>query len=81
MSTQTDECDEFYRHHRGGQGAVIVVHSYDEMNRERIGIFSSIETAQAWTNALGDNWTSVFCPYIVDDPDWGNEADTARNAP
>lgn len=69
------EASLFYQRHRGGQGAVVVATAiHGEDGDERTGIFSCIETAQAWSDALGERWACVFCPYIVDDPDWGNEA-------
>lgn len=69
----SSSCDTFYRHHRGGQGAVVIVRAF-KGEQEQIGVFSSIEIAQSWRNSLGDDYACVFCPYIVDDPDWGNEA-------
>tara|TARA_R110000868_G_scaffold158980_2_gene387422 strand:+ start:2966 stop:3184 length:219 start_codon:yes stop_codon:yes gene_type:complete len=62
----------FYENHRGGSGAVIRVIAICD-GEERNGIFGSIETAREWQRSLGDNVTCVFSPYIVDDPDWGNE--------
>jgi hypothetical protein len=74
-----DECEEFYKVHRGGSGAVIVVTAvHDDTHEERMGIFGSAETAHEWRRSLPDNFICVFAPYIVDDPDWGNEADTRR---
>ena len=74
-----DECEQFYQRHRGGSGAVVVVIAIrDRDGQERTGIFSSIETADEWCRSLGDAVTCLFVPYIVDDPDWGNEADTKR---
>lgn len=74
----TDE-EEFYLNHRGGSGAVIVVTAIDpETHEERIGIFGSAETAHEWRRSLPDKLRCVFAPYIVDDPDWGNEVGTRR---
>lgn len=74
----TDDADAFYANHRGGSGAVIRVIAIHRTGKERNGIFGSIETAQEWRRSLGDNFTCVFSPYIVDDPDWGNEANVQQ---
>jgi hypothetical protein len=64
--------DGFYDRHRGGSGNVIVVHAYSD-DDQITGVFSSIETAQAWRDSLDeDEWTCVFAPYVVDEPDFGN---------
>lgn len=64
----------FYQNHRGGNGAVVVVTAIGNSdNQDRLGIFGSIETAHEWRRSLGNSFTCVFSPYIVDDPDWGNE--------
>ena len=69
------EEEAFFKNHRGGSGAVIRVIAIDDRtHEERNGIFGSIDTAQEWRRSLGDGFTCVFSPYIVDDPDWGNEA-------
>jgi hypothetical protein len=69
-----NDLENFYACHRGGSGAVIMVTAvHDRSKMERYGIFGSMETAQEWRRSLGDEFTCVFSPYIVDDPDWGNE--------
>lgn len=73
-----ERADPFWRHHRGGSGAIVLGTAYgpptDVVKRqEQTGVFSSIELAQAWSDHLGDEWLCIFVPYIVDDPDWGNE--------
>lgn len=74
-----DDLEEFYKNHRGGSGAVIVVTAIDpETHEERMGIFGARETADEWRRSLPEKLVCVFAPYIVDDPDWGNEADTNR---
>jgi len=70
--------DEFYKVHRGGSGPVVVVFAYfnaktTSRDKERIGIFGSFEKAQEWAFKLGDDWHCVFCPFVVDEPDFGNE--------
>ena len=65
--------DGFYERHRGGSGNVVVVFAYSEFNYDELtGIFSSIEKAHAWRDTLGDEWTCIFAPYVVDEPDYGN---------
>lgn len=71
----TGEAAVFYENHRGGHGAVVLAIAIDTATHaERHGIFGSIELAQSWSDSLGDGYVCVFSPYIVDDPDWGNEA-------
>lgn len=65
---------DMYRFHRGGSGAVVLVIALC-CGEERIAVFGSIEMAQAWREGLGDDYSAVFAPAIVDDPDWGNERD------
>jgi hypothetical protein len=73
--TDLDDMEIFYRNHRGGGGAVIMVTAINDADHsEQHGIFGSIDTAHEWRRHLGDGYTCVFAPYIVDDPDWGNEA-------
>ena len=70
-----DDVTAFYSRHSGGSGAVIVVQAFQQGSVDpRMGIFGSLETAHAWMRGLGDEYTSVVSPYIVDDPDWGNES-------
>jgi len=64
--------EEFYKHHRGGSGCVLLVMSY-RGDEQQQAIFGSIELAQKHMTRLGDDWTSVIAPFVVDDPDWGNE--------
>lgn len=71
----TDEAAAFYRNHRGGSGAVILVTAINGSTKEqRHGIFGSVELANAWRDHLPDEFVCVYSPYIVDDPEWGNEA-------
>lgn len=73
----TDDAANFYRNHRGGSGAVVLAIAIDTVTKtERHGIFGTIELANEWSDHLGDDFVCVFSPYIVDDPDWGNEADS-----
>lgn len=75
----TDECHDFFQRHRGGSGAVVVVMAYEGgQGQPTLGIFGSLETAQSWMASLGDRFTSVVVPFIVDDPDWGNEAPSMK---
>jgi hypothetical protein len=62
--------DDFYRDHRGGKGAVIMVMATSPGQRDRIAVFGSLEKADAWRLSLGDDYTCVFDPLMVDDPDW-----------
>lgn len=65
----------FYGNHRGGAGPVIIAVAIEDFSgAHRYGVFSTLELAQEWSGHLGDRFACVFAPYIVDDPDWGNEA-------
>lgn len=66
------DVDQFYKHHRGGVGCVILVSSFRD-SEERQAIFGSIELANSYMDRLGEDWANVATPFIVDDPDWGNE--------
>lgn len=63
--------DPFWQTHRGGSGPVVVVHAINE-DEERFAIFSCIENAEAWADELDDDWSCVFAPYVVDEPEFGN---------
>lgn len=63
---------EFYKNHRGGSGAVIVVFAIDNSGHERVAVFGSIETATEWMLKNQETYDCVVAPYIVDDPDYGN---------
>lgn len=72
--TDTD-ADAFYCHHRGGSGAVVlVIAQSDRDGGQLFGVFGSIETARSWMDRLPKQYVSIVAPFIVDDPDWGNEA-------
>lgn len=75
--------EDFYKHHRGGSGAVVMAYANridgGVVKEEREGIFSCLETAEAWRTSLGEQWVCVYAPYIVDDPDWGNELQAREN--
>lgn len=64
------DADEFFRTHRGGTGPVILVVATAHGERSRIAVFGSFEKADAWRCSLGDDYTCVFDPLVVDDPNW-----------
>lgn len=77
MSDQSncDDIDPFYAAHAaGGPGNVVVVHVVLKDGGERLGIFSTIEKARAWSESLDDDAHHgvVFVPYVVDVPEYGN---------
>ena len=67
----TIDPDGFYQRHRGGSGNVVVVFAYSDDDMIT-GIFSSIEKAEAWRDTIGEDFSCVFAPYVVDVPDFGN---------
>lgn len=71
--TEDDMIDAYYKAHRGGSGNVMVVTMFPPDGSEILGVFSCIETAQAWVDGFPDDHVSVFCPYVVDNPDFGNK--------
>ena len=70
------EFPEYFNAHRGGSGQVVTVTAIHDLSEEqRLGIFGSIEKAKAWRDTLGDTWTCVYAPFIVDDPEFGNRTE------
>lgn len=63
--------DPFWETHRGGSGPVVVVFAIRD-EEEKIGVFSCIENAKEWADKFDEEWTCVFSPYVVDEPDFGN---------
>lgn len=76
VSEKEDDCDAFYRHHRGGMGAVIVATAIPKNGRRRVEVFSNLDLANAWASRFDSSYFVCMSPHIVDDPDWGNEAIT-----
>lgn len=72
MSTGDPEINAFYAKHRGGSGNVLIVHAYHPSENDRLAVFGSIEAAEKWTDSLDDDWSCVICPYVVDEPEFGN---------
>lgn len=71
------DAPEYFKGHRGGSGPVVLVIAVsDHGDGERHGIFGSIETAMAWRDTLGDDWTCIYAPYVVDVPEFGNRTVT-----
>lgn len=63
--------DPFWQQHRGGSGLIVVVHAITE-DEEQCAVFSCIENAEAWAAGLDEEWSCVFAPYVVDEPEFGN---------
>lgn len=64
--------DEFYQAHRGGSGRVLLAQGFEDGDLAIMGIFSSIETLNAFTEKCADHLRWIISPYIVDDPEWGD---------
>lgn len=67
-----DSTDDFYKLHRGGNGRVVVAFLYTDGELVGTGIFSCIESAEAWVSVQEDCDGAVFSPYVVDCPEFGN---------
>lgn len=72
-----EEWRDFYTQHRGGAGNVIMVTVFppnSDFHGASVGLFSCIETAEKWAATFPDDHPTVFAPYVVDEPDYGNAA-------
>lgn len=71
-----EEAKNFYAEHEaGGPDNVVVATLMFDDGSERTGIFHSVEKAQQWVTEFDDEPTcigSVFAPYVVDVPEFGN---------
>jgi len=69
-----DPAKKFFDRHRGGSGNVILAIAINLINpdEEDSAVFSSIENAQAWSDQLGDEWSCILVPKVVDIPEYGN---------
>jgi hypothetical protein len=61
--------DEFYANHDADPRGVYLVTVYPD---ERTGIFTTQAAVTAWTEALADDETAVICPFVLDEPEFGN---------
>lgn len=64
--------DEFNKQMDENPKAVYVVESYDGLERTQLALFSTKAKVQAYCDAQGDDVTCVVCPYVIDEPDFGN---------
>lgn len=77
MSDQSN-CDDiapFYAAHAaGGPGNVVLARAQRKDGGERVGVFSTLARATAWSDGLSDEeyHGTVFVPYVVDVPEYGN---------
>lgn len=78
MSADREVIDFFTKHcaHPGGVVMAIVVQAGQ---MDQFALFSTLPKAQAWAVRFSNNEGAgvVFTPYIVDEPDYGN--DTTKN--
>lgn len=65
--------EEFHEAMDKNPSAVYVVESYRGIDRKQLGLFSTKERAEAWCNVWDDDYSCVVCPYIIDEPDFGNK--------
>lgn len=66
------EITEFYKKHCALYGGVIVGMAFYK-DEERMGVFSSLKKASAWSETLGEEWNCMFAPFIIDEPDYENK--------
>ncbi len=64
----------FYARHRGGSGCVFAVMVYKSGEMVGMSVLSTKEKVVAWLdeNYDDDCYTAMTCPFIVDEPEWGN---------
>ena len=75
--TDDEMAQKFYAKHRGGSGNVIlaIAVSHFDTDDHMNGIFSNIENAESWSEKIGENWSCVFVPMVVDVPEYGNSVE------
>lgn len=64
--------DEFHKAMDENPSAVYVVEAYAGPDRKQLGLFSTKNKAQVWCDAQDDAVTCVVCPFVIDEPDFGN---------
>lgn len=62
--------DDFFKAMDENPSAVYVVESYHGVDRQCLGIFSTRDKADAWMESQEE--ICVCCPYMINDPDFGN---------
>ena len=71
----SDSAETFYAQHAaGGPTNVVVAYAIRKDEGQDIGIFSTLQKAREWSDALSDDryHGCVFAPYIIDVPEFGN---------
>lgn len=64
--------DDFHKQMDENPNAVYVVETYNGLDRKQLGLFSTKEKAQAWCDSWDDDHSCVVCPFVIDEPDFGN---------
>jgi hypothetical protein len=81
----SDDADSFFARHAAGGPSNIVLAFASRLNGgehigEHIGVFSTIDKARAWADTLNDDECEgvVFCPFVIDAPEYGNLGKRAK---
>ena len=64
--------DEFHDAMDANPYGVYLVNAYKAGKPVRDAIFSTKAKVEAWTNSLPDEYTCCVCPFVIDEPDFGN---------
>lgn len=73
------EVEEFFTKHCAHPGGVVMAIAVQGGAPDEFALFSSLAKARVWAQRFNEteNAGVVFTPYIVDEPDYGN--DTTKN--
>lgn len=65
--------DDFFDRMDANPSAVYLVEEYSGVDRQRTALFSTKEKAKEWMDL--QEGTCVCCPFVIDEPDFGNRKD------
>lgn len=68
--------EDFFKQMDENPNAVYVVESYHGLDRKRLGLFSTKANADAYCQSRPEEESCVVCPYVIDEPDFGNRVDS-----
>ena len=71
MTATYDDAHEraFFARHDADPLGVYLVTIFPQ---ERNGIFTTKAAAEAWTATFPDDCSALYCPYVLNEPDYGN---------
>jgi hypothetical protein len=65
--------EDFFAAMDANPDAVYAVELYSGTERRQLGLFSTKAKAAAWCDRPEfDEMTAVVCPFVIDEPDFGN---------